>query len=173
MAQDLSVLDADEEAVMGELVEGARNLLRDFPKFFEVDLGPLNVTTVRLPHPLVEAHTLQVFYSTEDLTAKEDPEGHRPLIVAEVPSKDFTVDERNGLLKFGNTEYLNKRVVVGGYHNTWFLDGDLGFHVGHVLAEVAYGRDFDMANIPQVEKQVIEIGGIVHALWALGHRAVA
>ena len=36
-----------------DLTSGARTFLRDYPQYFEVDVGPLNTLTIRLPHPLI------------------------------------------------------------------------------------------------------------------------
>ena len=42
----------------------ARTYLRDFPKYFEVEQGPMNMLTIRLPHPMVSPISLQVFLGT-------------------------------------------------------------------------------------------------------------
>ena len=46
------------------LTSGARTILRDYPLYFEVDVGPLNTLTIRLPHPLIMSASLQVYLTT-------------------------------------------------------------------------------------------------------------
>ena len=138
------------------LVSGSRNFLRDFPLFFEVDTGPLDVSTVRLPHPLVPLNMLQVV--THNGTDPPVP----------VPATDIQLDERNGLLKFLTTDYFGKRVLIAGYHFNWFLDSDLGFHAGRTLTDVAYGQTVDsMDDFSPIEMDTIVMGTVVSALWSL------
>lgn len=59
-----------------DLTSGARTILRDYPMYFEVDAGPLNVLTVRLPHPLIMSSSLQVYLTT---TADPGDHPHRPV----------------------------------------------------------------------------------------------
>lgn len=138
------------------LVSGSRNLLRDFPLFFEIDHGPLNVTTIRLPHPLVPAATLQVVAS--------DDAG----VMQVVPATEWKLDERNGLLKFLTADYFERRVFAAGYHYSWFLDSDLAFHANRALIDISYGQDIDeLEDFSPVEIDTIEIGVVVSALWSL------
>lgn len=141
------------------VVSGARNLLRDFPIFFEVDAGPLSTSTLRLPHPLVPMGSLQVVSgSGTDSTVTPTP----------VPKTDIELDERNGLLKFLDPLYFGKRILVAGYHFTWFLDTDLAFHANRILVDVGYGRDVQaMADFTPIETDTIYIGTVVSSLWAL------
>lgn len=144
-------------AEVDTLISGARHMLRDFPIFFETDVGPLNVSTVRLPHPLVPLNLLQVVYFEADAT---EP--------TEVPVEDIQLDERNGLLKFLKTDYFGKRILIAGYHFTWFLDSDLGFHATRTLADVSYGQDIDsMEDFSPIEIDTINMGTVVSALWSL------
>ena len=56
----------------------ARAMIRDFPKYFEVELGPLNVLTIRLPHPLVSAASMQVFLGTPPMPPATEVSPPRP-----------------------------------------------------------------------------------------------
>lgn len=159
------VMTADE--IEAHVVSSARNFLRDFPQFFEIDLGTLNVPTVRLPHPLVEACSLQVFQAREIVDSPEDPQGAQSLVMVQVPEADYTVDERNGLLKFGKLDYLNHRTVVAGYHLSWFLDADLRFHANIIIDEVFHGYEYDLGTLDSVYYEVAALGSVVHALWSL------
>jgi hypothetical protein len=134
-----------------DLTAGARNYLRDFPQYFEVDAGVLNVLTVRLPHPLIAPSSLQV-YVTPDAGAAS-------------LTTDWQLDERAGLLKLTEAADLGKSLVVAGYHYTWFSDADLAFHVGKSVHEVSYGGD--VTTFQPVHYDVIMLGGVVSALWSL------
>ena len=143
-----------------DLTSGARTLLRDYPIYFEIDEGPLNVLTVRLPHPLISPSTLQVY-----LTTPESP-GPPPVAAVTTLTNAWQLDERNGLLKMTEQTALGKQVLVAGYHYSWFSDSDLGFHVGKVVNEMTYsGTDLD--NFLPVQRDVIMLGGVVYALWSL------
>jgi hypothetical protein len=139
-----------------QLVSGCREFLRDFPVFFETDFGVIDITTVRLPHPLVDATTMHVvsFSNTQTPT--------------DVPPEKIQVDERNGLLKFVDASYSGKRVVANGYHFSWFLNGDLAFHSNRSLIDVSYGQDISsMDDFSPVEVDTIIMGTVVSALWSL------
>jgi hypothetical protein len=147
-------MPSNTEAVQG-LVDGTREFLRDFPTFFETDLGVVDVSTVRLPHPLVSAEALQV-------VAQDGVE------MFPVPSAAMMLDQRNGLLKFMDEAYLGKRVVANGYHYSWFLDADLAFHARRTLLDVSYGQDVSsMDDFSLIELDTIVMGTVVSALWSL------
>jgi hypothetical protein len=143
-------------ATMSDVVTGARTVLRDFPQFFEIDLGPLNTLTIRLPHPLVSAQTISVYVS--DITVD-------PIVTTRTTA--WELDERNGLLKLTDETMLGKRVIVNGYHFTWFLDSDLMFHAKQVWGEMTFYRDLDLAGLGDAEMEVIDLGVVVRALWSL------
>lgn len=139
-----------------EMAAGARTMLRDFPKYFEISEGPLNVLTIRLPHPLISGSSLQVY----TVNTIADPPTN-------VLTKEWQLDERNGLLKFTDSSHLGKTVVVAGYHYVWFSDGDLTFHTNQVLGEMLYGNSETLDTLSEVQAEVISIGAVVHALWSL------
>lgn len=146
------------------IAEASRNLLRDFPIFFEVDLGPVNVSTIRLPHPNIEGSSLQVYVS-----AQPGPyAGNEHLTMEPVPSTNWTVDERNGLLKFNSPSYQGKRCFVAGYHYEWFLTSDLLFHASTMVSEHFFQRDVtSLSQIPAVELEVLAMGTVMKSLWTL------
>src|SRR5262245_34931721 len=139
----------------------ARNLLRDFPQFFEVEVGPLNVMTVRLPHPLIPANLLQVYIGAPGETA-EDP-------WTSTATTDWSLDERNGLLKIDSETMLNKRALIAGYYYTWFLDSDLEMHANQAGLEMTYNSHATVGDIEDdtVLSEVTSMATVVRALWSL------
>jgi hypothetical protein len=146
-------------ATAAEVAAGARGMLRDFPKFFEISEGPLDVLTIRLPHPLISATSLTVYGVT---TTTADP----PVTTSAV-TKDWTLDDRNGLLKLNSESFLGQTIIVSGYHYVWFTDGDLALAMGQAAAEQTYNRDMTVADMDPVESEVLMIGTVVRALWSL------
>lgn len=138
-----------------DMASSARTYLRDFPVYFEVDQGPINVLTIRLPHPLVSTDSLQVYITD---TSVDPPT--TTLI------SSWELDGRNGLLKVTDQTALGKMVLVAGYHYNWFTDEELTFHLTKVVHEMTYkGNTLD--DFAPVEMDVIALGGVVHALWSL------
>jgi hypothetical protein len=155
---------AATEPTVESIALSARNMLRDFPNFFEVDLGPLQMSTIRLPHPNVDADTLQVYTA-----AQPGPNGSATnLTMTAVPDDEWVLDERNGLVKFTSSAYQGQRVFVAGYHFEWFITQDLEFNASLVVAEHMFQRtDQTLGTISPVELDVIAMGTVVRALWAL------
>ena len=139
-------------ATTAEIAATARAMLRDFPQYFEAEEGPLNTLTIRLPHPLVSPHSLQVYVIEDGTSTLTDK---------------WILDERNGLLKLTDEAMLGRTVVVAGYYYTWFSDSDLEMHAELVIAEMSYGTDTDIEDVAPVVAEVIAIGTVVRALWSL------
>lgn len=138
-----------------DMASTARTYLRDYPQYFEVDEGPLNVLTIRLPHPLVQSSSLQVYLT--DLSV--DP-------IDTALTDQWELDGRNGLLKITDTSALSKRVLVAGYHFNWFSDEELTFHLSKSVHEMTYqGQSLD--SFAPVQMDITALGGVVHALWSL------
>ena len=137
-----------------DLTSGARTILRDHPLYFEVDVGPLNTLTIRLPHPLIMSSSVQVY-----LTSGDPP--------TTVLTSQWQLDDRNGLLKLTNAADLGKRCLISGYHYTWFSDSDLGFHVSKIVNEMTHSGTHDFDTMLPVQYDVMMLGGVVNALWSL------
>lgn len=143
-------------ATLTDIAAGSRTYLRDFPQFFEVDHGPLNTLTIRLPHPLISASTVAVYISDTSVT---------PSVTT--PTGAWQLDERNGLLKLTDTTVLGKRVLVTGYHFNWFLDSDLSFYADKVWGEMNYYDELTLRTLEDAQVEVLQLGVVVQALWSL------
>jgi hypothetical protein len=140
---------------LAEMTYRTRELIRDFPVFFEAEQGPLNTLTIRLEHPYV-SQALQVFIT--------DVAGATP--VTEKTTK-WELDERNGLLKLTDDSYQGQRLLVAGYHYKWFTDSDLMGHVQDVVHEFTYDTHNEADDLSEVEADVAALGAVVRALWSL------
>ena len=138
----------DEVASIGS---HARNLLRDFPQYFEVNVpGPLR-PTIKLPHPLV---------SDLDLVNLADN--------SVIASSAYGYDARNGLLKITTPSAYATGVHIQGYFYEWFLPDDLTFYASYVVHDHAFERgDLDSDDVTPIERDVMAIGTVVMALMAL------
>src|SRR6188768_3145646 len=138
-----------------EMATGVREMVRDFPQFFEVEEGPLQVLTIRLPHPLVAPGSLQVYVTPDDQT--------NPTLTSA-----WQLDERNGVLKLTDASYIGMRVLVAGYHYIWFADSDVTRAMQQIATEVLYTTP--CADISDLDDSVIEVaqmGAVVRLLWSL------
>ena len=144
---------------LAEISSTARTMMRDFPKYFEVEEGPLNVLTIRLPHPLISSNLLQVFIGSPPPTLG-DP-------MSTVLTNAWQLDDRNGLLKLLDESFLDKRVLVTGYHYTWFADSDIEMHAQQTSDEVLYNEGGDVDDLEGVMLEVTAVGTVVRALWSL------
>lgn len=139
------------------IASDARNLLRDFPKYFEQVFVPPMRSTLKLSHPLVTNLTVVNRATGTPITAEGS----------------YAVDERNGLLRLLTTGDLDTTypsgITVGGYFYEWFLPKDLEFHARFVANEhmMSRGSNTTVADLPAVELNVIAMGTVVQALWSL------
>lgn len=142
-------------ATAAEVAAGARGMLRDHPKYFEITEGPLNVLTLRLPHPLISPTTLQVY-----VTDNADP----PVMAL---TTKWALDEHNGILKLSDEAYVGSTVTVAGYHFVWFSESDLALAMLQSAAEQMYNRTMTIEDMSPVEAEVLAIGTVVRSLWSL------
>lgn len=129
-----------------DIANRARMRLRDFPVFFEVPYAG-SAPTLRLPHPLVDPSGFSVW----------TPDGT-------LVSSGWTLDPRNGIVKFADPTTLPDGVGCSGYHFTWFLTEDLEYYASVALTYNSYDRE--PTNEP-VEVEVNALGTVINALWAL------
>jgi hypothetical protein len=143
-------------AVDVEMASGVRSLVRDFPQYFEVEEGPVQVLTIRLPHPLVSPGSLQVY-----VTPDADP-------TTPALTDKWQLDERNGILKLTDESYIGQRVLVAGYHYIWFSDSDVARAVQNISDEVLYTTPGqDLSEVDPAVSEVAQMGAVVRLLWSL------
>lgn|SRR5580765_2898116 len=135
---------------LADIAGKARMRLRDFGRYFEVPFAP-PAYTIRLPHPVVDGGTFQVF----------KPDGT-------VVPDGYTLDERNGIVKFADLTDWPDGMGCSGYHYEWFLDSDLEYYAGVTSTFHLYGReDAAVGDFSDQEAEVVAMGAAVNALWSL------
>ena len=149
------------DATLDSIAGRARTYLRDFPLFFEVDQGPLNTLT---DPPAPPAGALATRSACTRPTPPTPPATDRsPRRPRPGNSMSATACSRSP-----TTPLLNKRLLISGYHFSWFLDSDLSFHAGQVLGEMTLRRaSHSLDSMAPAHLEVVMLGTIVHALWSL------
>lgn len=139
-------------ATLSDISEIARQLSRDFGTYFEINYAAAGAT-LRLPHPLVQGSSVSVVDNATSTALSTDV---------------WAINERNGLLQLQTPETYTAGVTVTGVYHQWFLDEDLDFHANLVSIEHLYHRTgANLATIDGVEVEVMGMGCLVSALWAL------
>jgi len=134
-------------------VQLARNYLRDFPKFFQVSFDAVG-RTYELGNPNIDADSLWVATVLNST-------------VTEMTPSQYSLDQRNGIIRLATTPASGSRIMVEGYYYEWLLPADLEFY-----AERSINFHTPTINIPleqanQAVLDVIGLGALVEALQAL------
>jgi hypothetical protein len=134
-------------------VELARNYLRDFPRFFQVTFDAVG-RTYELGQPNIDKDTIWIATVAG-------------ASVNELGTADYSIDERNGILRLAATPAANSKLLIEGYHYEWLLPADLQFY-----AERSINFHKPTINIPLEQASpavldVVGLGALVEALQAL------
>lgn len=139
--------------VLEHTMQLARNYLRDFPKFFQVSFDAIG-RTYELGNLNVDATTMWIATTTGSVTT-------------ELSTSQYSLDERNGILRLATTPATNTKIMVEGYYYEWLLPVDLQFY-----SERSINFHKPTVNIPLEQASgavldVIGIGALVESLQAL------
>ena len=131
----------------------ARTYLRDFPKFFQVSFDAIG-RTYELGQTNVDSSTLWIA-STTGASATE------------LTTSQYSLDNRNGILRLANTPTAGTKIMVEGYYYEWILPEDLQFY-----SERSINFHIPTINVPLEQANaavldVVGIGALVEALQAL------
>jgi hypothetical protein len=134
-------------------IELARNYLRDFPKFFQVSFDALG-RTYELGSPNIDIDSLWIASVVNG-------------VATELTSNQYSIDERNGIIRLSSTPVSNSKIMVEGYYYEWLLPKDLAFY-----AERSINFHIPTISVPLEQANpavldVIGIGALVEALQAL------
>jgi hypothetical protein len=135
------------------VVEVARNYLRDFPKFFQVNFDAVG-RTFELGQPNIDTNTIWV---ANIVGASVTP----------LTSTNYSIDARNGIVRLADTPAANSKIIIEGYYYEWMLPADLEFYAKH---SINYHKPTINVPLEQANPAVLDvvgIGALVEALQAL------
>jgi hypothetical protein len=136
----------------------ARKFLRDFPKFFQVSFNAVG-RTYELGNPNIDADSLWVATYTNSA----------PTIISSNTSASsyYSLDARNGILRFNQTPSASASILVEGYYYEWVLPSDLEFYANHSIEQHVYNLDLPLESMSSIVIDTIGMHCVVEALWGL------
>lgn len=136
----------------------ARNFLRDFPKFFQVSFNAVG-RTYELGNPNIDSDSLWVASYTNNA----------PVTITSNTSASayYSLDARNGILRFNTTPSASASILVEGYYYEWVLPSDLEFYAIHAIEQHVYNLDLPLQNMSAIVIDTIGMSCVVEALWGL------
>lgn len=140
-------------ATREDVITIARNYLRDHPKFFQTSFTPAG-RTYDLRRPNVDATSVWVATVTGASVA------------ALVPTTDYVLDERNGLLRLTTLPTADS-VLVEGYHYEWLLPSDLEFYADMAIHLNTHNISVPLSHMAPAVVDVVGIHALIQALWGL------
>jgi len=109
-------------ATLTDIENIARTYLRDFPKFFQTSFDVVG-RTYDLSHINVDSESLWVaVYTTGSGSASA------------LSASQYSLDERNGILRLANTYASGTKVLVEGYYYEWVTPTDITSESVHIPA---------------------------------------
>ena len=148
-----------EAATVEKITTIARNFLRDYPKFFQVSFDAVG-RTYELGHPNI---------TSEGLWVATYVSGNAPVVVESDTSASsfYSLDQRNGILRFNSTLPANSRVMVEGYYYEWVLPSDLEFYADHAIHQHIYNLEIPLENVTDIVLDTIGMAAVVETLAGL------
>lgn len=136
----------------------ARNFLRDFPKFFQVSFNAVG-RTYELGNPNIDSDSLWVatYVNNAPVTITSNTSA----------SSYYSLDARNGILRFNTTPSASASILVEGYYYEWVLPSDLEFYAVHAIEQHVYNLDLPLENMSAIVIDTIGMSCVVEALWGL------
>jgi hypothetical protein len=135
------------------IVEVARNYLRDFPKFFQVNFDAVG-RTFELGQPNIDTNTIWV---ASIVGASVTP----------LTSTNYSIDARNGIVRLAATPAADSKIIIEGYYYEWMLPADLEFYAKHSINYHKPTINVPLEQANPAVLDVIGIGALVEALQAL------
>jgi hypothetical protein len=140
-------------ATKTDVINIARNYLRDFPKFFQGSYAPVS-RTYDVGKPNVDPTSLWVATVTGASVS---------VLTADV---GYVLDERNGLVRFPTLPVCDS-VLVEGYHYEWLLPSDLDFYADMAIDLNTHNLHTQLSEMAPAVVDVIGIHALIQALWGL------
>jgi hypothetical protein len=133
----------------------ARTYLRDFPKFFQASFDVVG-RTYELDHINIDSESLwvAVYLSGSGSASVLSP-------------TQYSIDERNGILRLAGTYSSSTKVMVEGYYYEWVTPTDLAFYSKRALEKHLHAINLSVEQLSDVVINAIGIASICESLWAL------
>lgn len=132
----------------------ARTYLRDFPRFFQVSFDVAG-RTYELGHTNIDAESLWVAtYTSGGSTTELTP-------------SQYSLDERNGILRFASTPSAGQKIMIEGYYYEWVTPSDLTFYTQRAVEKHIKALGVGIDQLSDMIINAIGIAAITECLWAL------
>lgn len=147
-----------DAATVSTITTIARNFLRDFPKFFQVSFDAVG-RTYELGSPNIDSDSLWVatYVNNAPVTITSDTSA----------SSYYSLDARNGILRFNTTPSASASILVEGYYYEWVLPSDLEFYASHSIEQHIYNLDLPLESMSAIVIDTIGMHCVVESLWGL------
>lgn len=139
--------------ILNDVMEVARNYLRDFPRFFQVTFDAAG-RTYELGYPNIDTDS---FWIATVSGAS----------VGELSASQYSLDKRNGILRLASTPAPNSKIMIEGYHYEWVSPQDLEFYAKQAISQHTFSLEIPLENMSALIIETIGIGTIVEVLGAL------
>jgi hypothetical protein len=159
-------------ATIESIMVGARQYLRDFPRFFAGTTATDGAQqTIKLPYPNIDPQGFRI-WAVAPGGIQYDGLMTDLGVVADAEHFVYTLIVRDGLSRitdhptngFAESTYIN----FEGFYYEWLAEEDLRFFAEIMFAEHADDRfDLDMHEVSDVEEDVLCLGTAVEACWSL------
>ena len=143
-------------ADINDVITIARNYLRDFPRFFQVDFSALG-RTYQLGHINIDKDSLWVaYYNTSGGSG-----------ASVISSDSYKLDERNGILRLSTPLSAGEKLIVEGYYYEWLTPSDLEFYTKRAVEKHLHSIATSLEELSDAVINALGIAAIVESLWAL------
>lgn len=139
-----------------EVINVARNYLRDFPKFFQLSFDAAG-RTYALGKPNIDPASLWVAYLPNGVGAS----------VTTLTASNYSLDGRNGIIRLPAPLVNASQFMVEGYYYEWLTQADLEFYSEMSISVNTHNLNTALEDMAPAVVKVIGIHTIVQALWGL------
>ncbi len=146
-------------ATSADVVTIARNYLRDFPKFFQLSFTPQG-PTFDVGKPNLDVSSLWVAY------VPNVGGGSAGASVSVVAPSNYSVDARNGLVRFVTLPAATS-VLIEGYYYEWLLPEDMDFYAQMAIDLNTHNLSTPLSDMAPAVVDVVGIHTLIQALWGL------
>lgn len=142
-------------ATKADIVNTARNYLRDYAKPFQTTFPALG-KTYDIGKPNLDTDSLWVASI-----------GATDSAATEIASSAYTLDARNGWLRLNSALSANTTLMVEGTYYEWLLPADLEFYADMAINLNTHNIRVPLSNVAPAVADVIGIHALIQALWGL------